>query len=100
MFQFIEIHESMFVLFMVTSEVYMLLSCLLYRWGHTNEGRKMTPNVSTVNNVVNIVTTKRATLLFENKQFSQNAYRIMNFERTAIFLDSHKNDTGISKLKI
>lgn len=39
-----EIHESMFVLFMVTSEVYMLLTCLLYRWGHTIGGRKMTPN--------------------------------------------------------
>ncbi|XP_052719296.1 uncharacterized protein LOC128191245 [Crassostrea angulata] len=39
-----EIHESMFVLFMVTSEVYMLLTCLLYRWGHTVGGRKMTPN--------------------------------------------------------
>lgn len=39
-----EIHESMFVLFMVTSEVYMLLTCLLYRWRHTIGGRKMTPN--------------------------------------------------------
>ncbi|KAK2184768.1 hypothetical protein NP493_253g01002 [Ridgeia piscesae] len=30
------IHEASFVVFMVTSEVYMLCSCILYKWSHMN----------------------------------------------------------------
>ncbi|XP_048774042.2 post-GPI attachment to proteins factor 2-like isoform X2 [Ostrea edulis] len=41
-----EVHEDMFVLFMVTSEVYMLLTCFVYRWGHSSNGRVMTQRSS------------------------------------------------------
>ncbi|XP_061183638.1 post-GPI attachment to proteins factor 2-like isoform X1 [Saccostrea echinata] len=36
------VHENMFIIFMVCSECYMLLSCILYKWGHTSNGRAMT----------------------------------------------------------
>ncbi|XP_048774040.2 post-GPI attachment to proteins factor 2-like isoform X2 [Ostrea edulis] len=36
------VHENMFIAFMVCSEIYMLLSCILYKWGHISNGRVMT----------------------------------------------------------
>ena len=36
----------MFIAFMVCSEVYMLLSCILFKWSHTSNGRIMTKPVS------------------------------------------------------
>nr|XP_022321214.1 post-GPI attachment to proteins factor 2-like [Crassostrea virginica] len=36
------VHENMFIAFMVCSEVYMLLSCILFKWSHTSNGRIMT----------------------------------------------------------
>lgn len=62
---------------MVTSEVYMLLTCLLYRWGHTIGGRKMTPNVS---KQCNQHREHQTGVLFE-KQISQNYIKENEFQR-------------------
>ncbi|XP_076070064.1 acyltransferase PGAP2-like isoform X2 [Mytilus galloprovincialis] len=37
------IHENSFITFMVTSECYMLCSCIVFKWGRTSNGRQMTP---------------------------------------------------------
>lgn len=37
------VHENSFITFMVTSEFYMLFSCIVFKWGHTSNGRQMTP---------------------------------------------------------
>ncbi|KAK3594532.1 hypothetical protein CHS0354_023588 [Potamilus streckersoni] len=36
------VHENSFIVFMVCSQVYMLLTCFLVKWGRTQGGRKFT----------------------------------------------------------
>ncbi|KAK3100602.1 hypothetical protein FSP39_022374 [Pinctada imbricata] len=35
------VHENLFIIFMLCSQVYMLITCIIYRWGHQSNGRIM-----------------------------------------------------------